>query len=395
MKQLVFTSIFLITFFLTAPAQVKEMEKAWKYYDKEKYDKAFETVRLVMAQHPNNTSLYEELIAMHLKRYQNYISATTQIDELSISAADERQNVFTSKTDGDSIATVYRENLVDILREATLKTRSVKASMYLRAMLVDKPTDLNVNEKAKEFSRKGDKFYYNKQYEEAVFEYKSALSKDPSYYIAKTYCGVSYLKNEEPDSAVVYLTSAVKSDPRNILARKYLIDAYLANNNFTEALDFCIESLNVYPDEGLFYKLNIVKKYLYSSYTLNWMPRPYFPITLNQDTVKMPIEPWNVYASAKEEIRPYCDVDGIITKQNKLTKYTQMEVYAWEKMLKSPECTDKQFAIAKSMMKRGWLDCYVMISMFHIDFYKQYLNFVDNNKERIYKYYNQILTTYR
>ena len=69
------------------------------------------------------------------------------------------------------------------------------------------------------------------------------------------------------------------------------------------------------------------------------------------------------------------------------TKY--LEIYSWEKMLAESE--DKSLDEAKKMQELGYLDCYVMITCFHQDFYEQYQDFAANNKDRIIKYFDLII----
>lgn len=390
MKKIILSLLSSILF-LSAIAQNKDVLKARKLYEKGSDDKAFAIIRELMVQYPNNTTLYEELITMYAKRFQQ----NAVVNENFSSFSAEGQNIFVNMTEQNEIAGQYLNSLVQVLREATLKTRSTDASTLLRTILVDKPFDENINETAKQLFKNANKLYEAGKFKESAVAFKKALLTDTSYYLAKTFCGISYLKSEEPDSAKKYLRMAVNTEPELLIARKYYIDALTANKDFNEALDFCIASIFIYPDESLLYKLNIIKKYIYEGFNLYWMPRPYYPLSIKNENEEMTISPWNVYQKAKEDIQQYCNGDGIVTTKNRISRYDQMEIYAWEKMLNSPECRDKQFDVAKKMMARGYLDCYVMFSMFHYDFYEQYKNFVKNNPEKMKKYLSQVLSYQR
>ncbi|MEI8202030.1 MAG: hypothetical protein WCH34_03405 [Bacteroidota bacterium] len=62
-------------------------------------------------------------------------------------------------------------------------------------------------------------------------------------------------------------------------------------------------------------------------------------------------------------------------------------MFSWEQMLANS--TDPSLEQARQMMKEGFLDCYVFINCFHIDFYDQFLDFVSKNKERIIDYFQK------
>jgi hypothetical protein len=101
---------------------------------------------------------------------------------------------------------------------------------------------------------------------------------------------------------------------------------------------------------------------------------------------------WMYYQKAKDEIKSYCDSTGIIVKDCPLTQSKYMEVYAWEKMLKSAPTVPANLAFAKKMADAGYLDCYIFISVFHFDLYDQYADFVMHNMDRVKKYVDTYLT---
>jgi len=46
---------------------------------------------------------------------------------------------------------------------------------------------------------------------------------------------------------------------------------------------------------------------------------------------------------------------------------------------------------ARKMQEAGFLDCYVLVTCYHIDFYDQYLDFVTKNKAKVVDYYKKFL----
>jgi hypothetical protein len=58
-------------------------------------------------------------------------------------------------------------------------------------------------------------------------------------------------------------------------------------------------------------------------------------------------------------------------------------------MLKESE--HESLEVARKMKALGYLDCYVFLSRFHDDLYPQYRHFVDNNMEKVIKYYNDVV----
>ena len=49
---------------------------------------------------------------------------------------------------------------------------------------------------------------------------------------------------------------------------------------------------------------------------------------------------------------------------------------------------DADLDFARKMQTKGYVDCYAMVSCFHQDFYSQYKNFSEMNKQRIRDYFD-------
>ncbi len=52
---------------------------------------------------------------------------------------------------------------------------------------------------------------------------------------------------------------------------------------------------------------------------------------------------------------------------------------------------DESLAEARRMQDAGFLDCYVLVTLFHPDLYGQYRDFAANNRDKIVRYYRTFL----
>jgi hypothetical protein len=193
------------------------------------------------------------------------------------------------------------------------------------------------------------------------------------------------------DSAAHYFSKGASMCPDLLEPRKYLVDALHFQGRTEDAKEECISTFVVYPDESMFLKLDDACKLEGGDFERHWMRRGCDVNSIGDTQTRVENRPWNVYQAARDEIAPYCDSNGVITATNDLTEAKYLEVYSWEKMLAAVEGNSPQFAFAKEMHDRGFLDCYVFISLFHFDLYDQYLSFVKDNKVRVQSYVESFL----
>lgn len=282
-------------------------------------------------------------------------------------------------------------------REATLMTTDCYASsFYLRALLVDINVDSNVNEKALKYFNEAESNFTDKNYEKAATLYKRALEEQPGFYKASLYLGDTYYEMGYYADAATAFMASVQKFPYLLEPRKYLIDAYAKLNQYDNALNTAIESMTVYPDYSDEEKLSDAAYFLSRKVNITWTPRPVFPNKiedtanpdLNAYTPDKELEakkPWTYYEAALDKIKGYCNNKGIIVKPNPLTQSRYLEVYSWEEMLANSN--DPQLDEARKMQKAGYLDCYVLVTCFHQDFYPQYLDFVSKNRDKVMQYF--------
>lgn len=172
--------------------------------------------------------------------------------------------------------------------------------------------------------------------------------------------------------------------PNKLEPRKYLVDAYINMDLWEDAEKACIEAIFVYPGSGMFDKLAYIVQNQNLRLNKHWMIRNFEPNVAFSEQNQLSEEPWKYYREAKEKILPYCDSLGIIIKPNTLTEQKYLEAYCWEYMLDNSK--DEKLDFARSMQKKGFLDCYVLLSMYHFSVYKQYTDFSANNKEKLTEY---------
>lgn len=184
--------------------------------------------------------------------------------------------------------------------------------------------------------------------------------------------------------------------------RKYLIDSYAKQRLFDKCLEECIKAMMVYPDLSVAVKMDDAVYYMDKKIEFKWTPRSVLPnkmldtaqTSLNEykpTKSKVVKDPWIFYLKALDNMNSNCDQKGIIITPNKLSNERYLEVYSWEEMLKNS--TDSSLEQARRMQKDGFLDCYVLITCFHYDFYDQYHDFVTNRKDKIQQYYKKYIVS--
>lgn len=275
-------------------------------------------------------------------------------------------------------------------------------SSYLRKLNIDIEIDTNVSKKALKYFNEAEKEFENKNYNGAALLYKRAAEEQPDFYKARLYMGDCFYFTGNYAEAINVFKEATEKFPFLLEPRKYLTDAYAKAKLYDKALEAAIGSTMVYPDLSMFQKLDDAAYMAGKKLDVKWTPRGILPNKIEDTTEENLNEykpqkpwiakgPWVFYEKAGNNIQDYCNKKGIITKPNNLTKSKYLEVYSWEEMLKNSN--DPSLAEAKRMQQDGYLDCYVLVSCFHYDFYYQYKDFVANNRDKIAKYYKRYIVS--
>lgn len=283
-----------------------------------------------------------------------------------------------------------RQALVDVCREAGYTTTNERASMTLRALLVDKDKEPDTvkNEAVGKAMGRAEKAFAKKDYQGAIAGYRDALRIDPHHYKATLYIGDCYYGMKQMDSAIVYFNAAKAMQPELMEPRKYLVDALGGAHQNEAAMQEAMGTFLVYPDESMFLKTADLCDREGKTLERHWLKRG---VEANMAGIKQKggSGPWKVYRDAKAEIEPYCNADGVVDKPGAPGDAKYMEVYCWQRMLQGN--VPEELAFAKKMADAGQLDCYVMLCLFHQDFYGQYRAWADANADRVPGFFKQQL----
>lgn len=361
--------------------QDKAVKKAISTYNSGKIDKGISMMEKVVLQNPSDDN-WESLIEMYYSRY-NYarnceINAMVAVVGNSMGAKMKVEKYTSSR--------ICFQDLVLKCYEAGLTSRCLNASMYLRSFFVDFTPDTAIAKDVKADFEKAESYFTKKDFKNAKNYYYKAYQADTSYYKACIYLGDSYWYLDDMDSAVYYFSRGIALCPTLLEPRKYIVDALAYSGDDAKAIDQFFETLYIYPDESMFLKYGSLLKNKGKVFNRHWVPRGCQVNGIGNDSPTARSALWTSYQKAKDEIAQYCDSNGVIKTPNALTNTKYLEVYSWEKMLKSNASLPDEMKFAKEMADKGFLDCYVFISVFHFGLYDQYTDFVKNNRDRIRQY---------
>jgi tetratricopeptide (TPR) repeat protein len=363
MKNIIYGLLLLMSMQAQMSAQTKEEKKidaAITLFNADKQVEGVAAMQKIVSSDKSKEDNWDILIKM---REQHYLSAA--------------QN-------GAKNARALFIEYVNTCREAELYAYTQQATIRLRNFFVDYVVDTLVSDSAQAVFNKAETFFGKKNYSKSADLYRQAMQIQPDFYKASLYLGDSYWLLEELDSAELYFKKAIERCPDLLEPRKYLVDAYMDGKKTNLALEAIIDAICVYPDRSMMVRLSNLGEALHDKKTdIHWVARGAFPNIMDIPQEKPKDKLWLIYHQAEAEIAPYCNEAGLIVKANTLTKTKYMEVYCWEKMLKSTKKLPKELAFAKKMMDEGWLDCYVFTTMFHFDFYLQFRYFIQSNAGRI------------
>ncbi len=385
--------IALIAFLISAPAfsqnytaaETKSIEKSKTLYNKGKYDKAVSTITKVQMGHIDDEELWNLRVIYENTRYRVQLSSDIAA---IIKKAGKGGNV---NVDFDKLkSTTYRGELIFACYMATLHAdHQDLASMIMHNMIVKPSVDTSISDEAKEYREKGDVEYAEKSYSAAIRQYEKALGEDANYYGATFDIGFCYYKDEKYEKAATWFRKAIALQPEMLDPRYYLIECLKNDKKWDEMYTECIEGIIQYPYVGYFTWLEEACEKKDKTLKRHWMSRDYLPNMIGVTSQSTPDkDPWTFYRNAKDKMYDYCDDDGVITKSQTLTESKYLEVYSWEYMMKKDDSDEKEIAFARKMQDAGYLDCFSMVSMFHIAFWDQYKAFrdADGNRARIKSY---------
>jgi tetratricopeptide (TPR) repeat protein len=381
---LVFVLFGVNTFAQKLTKDEKQIRKCWDIFKGKSYSKGISKLEKYMSKQERPSLLaYESLVSME---YTNY-NRNARMFGFDISVeVDGEENDSLTKTFQDMMSDYYLDHFLNVCRMSTMESTSPSADMYLRQFIVDIDPDTAVSKKGAEFYSEGEEFFVNGDYELAELNYRKAMKEDSAYYKANLYLGDSFWARREYDSALVYYEVARNMQPNLLEPRIYIIDALVEQELFYRAKKECYEALTVYPGHNMKYKLQrilyIENKFLKE----NRLPRRFYPNDMaNDDQPTLDYNPfWADYRKAKGEVSKYCNNDGII-EENGETDDRYLEVYSIRRMLEQHmDDLPEPLRFADKMRENGFLEPYVFISLFHVDIYPQFKDYmsVEANREK-------------
>jgi tetratricopeptide (TPR) repeat protein len=384
----------VVAFIFSIPAlaqysasEIKSIEKAKAYYDKGKYDKAIAGIKKVQATHFYDNDLWELRCGYEYDRYQ--VQLIIDITDILKKAAKGNAEFDIDKLK----STAYRSEMINACSMSTLICPKQEiASRVLHEQFIEPSVDTAVSDDAEEAYNKASDDYTAGNYSAAIRAYEKALKEDSNYYNATYRIAMCYYKDEKYEKAIPYFKKAIRIEPRMLDTHQNLVDTYMKMKSWQDAYNACVEGIIVYPDVRYFVKMEEICDKLGKTFNRHWMGREYIPSMINsssQSTIAE--EPWSYYRQAKDKISEYCNDDGVVKKKIEFTEQKYLESYSWEFMLKKTDMEDKEFGFARKMQKEGYLDCFAMVSMYHIAFAAQYEDFSEHNADRIRTYINTYL----
>ncbi len=388
MATLVAAFIFSLPAFAQYTAsETKSLAKAHSYYEKNKYDKAISTLVKVQEEHIYDNELWERRCVYEYDRYQSqlFVDITAILNK-----AEKGQTSFDLSKLKSS---VYRSQMINACSNATLLCpQQENASWILHAQFLEPTVDTLVSKEAKEAYDKASEDYAAGNFSTAIRAYEKALKLDSNFYEANNKIAMCYFRDEKFEKAIPYFQKAIRLQPEMLDPRQNLVNCYTQLNRWQDAYGACVDGIIIYPDIRYFVKLDAICSKLGKTFDRHWMKRVYLPnmIGLNEQETTNEV-PWTYYRLAKDQVFEFCNEEGIIKKKIEFTGQKYLECYSWEFMLKKSETEEREFGFARKVQKDGFLDCYAMVSMYHISFCDQYTDFSKNNAERIRTYINTYL----
>ena len=381
--------------FITSPAfsqtqaemlkDEKMVDKCWKVYNKKSRSKGVEKLEKYMdGQVFNSNYAYNSIVEMKYKTYKTLMDLFEDEDAINVLVDGE-----SSDSINDSFQTelmdIFRSNFVNVCRESTLRATSSYGDKYLNRVMIDFKPDSLVGEKAKSYFDEGKQFFVDDDYELADMNFRKSIVEEPTYYDAHLYIGFNFWLQEKYDSALVYFSAGKELQPNLLTIRLYVIDALIEQGLFYRAKKECLEALTVYPGYHVKVTLNSILAKENKVLEQHRILRTFYPNDISNDDQPslegLPL--WEDYRAAKEDVRKYCNDDGIIEPNGEFTD-RYLEVYSYRKMLEAhPNDLSSDLHFADKMREEGFLEPYVLVCLFHYDIYEQFKDYMSDEANRV------------
>ena len=396
--------------FITSPAfsqtqaemlkDEKMVDKCWKVYNKKSRSKVVDKLEKYMdGQVFNSNYAYNSIVEMKYKTYKTLMDLFEDEDAINVLVDGE-----SSDSINDSFQTelmdIFRSNFVNVCRESTLRATSSYGDKYLNRVMIDFKPDSLVGEKAKSYFDEGKQFFVDDDYELADMNFRKSIVEEPTYYDAHLYIGFNFWLQEKYDSALVYFSAGKELQPNLLTIRLYVIDALIEQGLFYRAKKECLEALTVYPGYHVKVTLNSILAKENKVLEQHRILRTFYPNDISNDDQPslegLPL--WEDYRAAKEDVRKYCNDDGIIEPNGEFTD-RYLEVYSYRKMLEAhPNDLSSDLHFADKMREEGFLEPYVLVCLFHYDIYEQFKDYMSDeaNRAKTIEFYEKyIIVSYK
>jgi|694.fasta_scaffold32687_3 tetratricopeptide (TPR) repeat protein len=287
----------------------------------------------------------------------------------------------------------YKNDLIRNSREATRMVEYAdSASLYLREFMVDTISISTLNtDEALDKQSAAFEAYAENNYVAAVKLLEDLLQDFPHDYTCMLMLGDTYFRMGKDTQAILQFTKATKLNPNLPDAFQKVAEAYYNRGKFLEASSLMIEAIAIYPQHDY---MNFLKRIIAKSgkgFETQWLQRSVYPVTTNKNYVEIAAvekSPWVHYQQAENDVHSYFDTAGLV-RPNEKTREKYLEVFAWKRML---DRSGKQyFPFARAMNQIGYLDCYVLISLFHQDLYGQFHDFTRRNPDKVKDYFYMLI----
>ncbi|MFM2387398.1 MAG: hypothetical protein RL660_2155 [Bacteroidota bacterium] len=284
---------------------------------------------------------------------------------------------------------IYERMLIDAAREISLSVENCdSAAAILYRHYVDTfAKTVKYNQAAIDKVDEADERFLIMEYAPALTLYDEAMGIQPDYFEAYLKMAEAYAKLREDSMAVVYYKAAIELRPQSTAPYFAFANYWYRIGEFQESLDNTLQCILLYPERKFFSMWASIAQQTAHEFKSQWVPRPVFPILAGRDIDEILAEdksPWQHYQAAKSTYGVYSDSTGIMRK-NEISGEEYLEVNAWLAMLDSTKDL-KQFEFARHMRKIGYLDCYVLVSLFHHDLYPQYEHLIKNHQKKVQAY---------
>jgi tetratricopeptide (TPR) repeat protein len=401
---------FLITYLSTpTSAQVSSKDEALfiksiKLAKKSKFKKAIKKIEPVVERNPQNEVAWNNYIQYcyfdwaNSPSIQRNFSITTSSD--SVVTDDEQREIndavrFLSYTLGHTEEEI---KLHRVLVNASLNVRYSEMSWIVsRNIYVDGKirVDTNLLIRSIEAYREGELEFKRGNYNDAAKLYQEALDIEPRFYKARLYLGDCYYSLKEYSRAVEIFEETKNRFPRLLEPAKYYVDALDGLGQNDKAKEACMEAILRFPDGGMFSRLADYYENENKTFDDHWMRRKHHPnqvytsiSELHGYEEELP-EYWKYYREAKDSVIVFADSKGIL-QRNSVTDYQTLEGYCWDYMLRKADKDIEELEFARKMQAEGMLEPYVLISLFHVDLYDQFIYYTENNRLNCINFLNSL-----